>query len=111
MKKKEKKPDARAASRDALRIVVLTKENPRRSETARKLFDLYAKCKTVGEYREAARKITPHHSAHHAENIGHGYIELRAAGGAAKTKKAKQPKALKHSEPGTATETAEQAHE
>ena len=81
MATKRKKPTVekapRVSARDALAIVVKVKENPRKSEIARRLFDLYATHKTVGAYREAAKKITAGYSSYFTEDIQHGAIELR----------------------------------
>ena len=54
---------------NAQRIIVKVDENPPRSESARKLFDLYAKFKTVGEFKELAKKIHRSFLAYHTKNL------------------------------------------
>jgi chemotaxis protein histidine kinase CheA len=58
--KKATKPAAKAERAEVIsnesKIKVLVTENPKRGKNARRIFDLYAKSKTVGEWRKAMAK-------------------------------------------------------
>jgi hypothetical protein len=51
-----KKVERAEALADTASIKVLVKENPKRGKNARRIFDLYLKSKTVGEWRLAMKK-------------------------------------------------------
>lgn len=57
--------EARSAAIPAeAKLVVLAKENPKRGKNARRIFDLYSKCATVGAWREAMKR----------EDLDQGYL-------------------------------------
>ncbi len=72
--KPEGEPRSAVLPADA-KLVVLAKENPKRGKNARRIFDLYSKCSTVGEWREAMKKADLDQGYLHGD-LRRGLIEV-----------------------------------